>query len=366
MLESLKQLARGSGPGKKLPTLREMVKQLGVSQTTIIRAVEVLEREGVLARRHGSGIYVTEGPARTKLLVLCEAVMMIDLSPFWGVLLEEVLAGLVDAKIPFELRYTSPDVMVDSADTLSVQLGEDLKARIGRQEYAAALVIGVHEEVVQFIDDSGIRVVAFAAPGHYIVQVTSTEVINLGLTALCERNCRLVSIHGVDYSASLDFAAALLEMKGGKLAPSSQLRAPRVGRRPYEFRPDRIAEGYDGALRLFGRDRSDWPDGVLSVIEGYTVGFLHGMMKLGIKPGVDIVIATHSNCDTSPLLGFEDKVIRISYEIPRLSGALVQGALCLMAGAKLQGGGWETGVEVEASDRLSLVQFVKPKILPVA
>ncbi len=366
MVDSLKQLARANGPGKKLPTLRELVKQLGVSQTTIIRAVEVLEHEGILNRRHGSGIYVSDGPSQTKLLVLCEAVMMIDLSPFWGVLLEEVLAGLVDAKIPFELRYTSPDVLVDSADTLSVQLGEDLKARIARQEFASAMVIGVHEEVVQFLDDSGVRVVAFAAPGHYIVQVTPTEVINLGLTALMERNCRCVSIHGVDYSASLDFAAALLDMKGGRLAPSSQLRAPRIGRRPYEFRPDRIAEGYDGALRLFARDRSEWPDGVLSVIEGYTVGFLHGMLKLGIQPGVDIVVATHSNCDTSPLMGFEDKVIRISYEIPRISGPLVQGALCLMKGVKLEGGGWETGIEVEASDRLSLVQFVKPKLLPVA
>lgn len=47
--------------GHRLPTERELAGQLGVSRNTVSMAYEELEAEGVIARRQGSGTYVTAG-----------------------------------------------------------------------------------------------------------------------------------------------------------------------------------------------------------------------------------------------------------------------------------------------------------------
>lgn len=47
-------------PGSRLPSVRELARDLAVNQNTILRVYERLTVEGLLERRHGSGTYVTE------------------------------------------------------------------------------------------------------------------------------------------------------------------------------------------------------------------------------------------------------------------------------------------------------------------
>ena len=47
-------------PGDKLPSVRELARQLTVNQNTVLRVYERLEADGLIERRHGSGSYVTE------------------------------------------------------------------------------------------------------------------------------------------------------------------------------------------------------------------------------------------------------------------------------------------------------------------
>jgi DNA-binding LacI/PurR family transcriptional regulator len=47
-------------PGTRLPTESELFKELGVSSTTVVRALNDLVREGVIHRRRGSGTYVAD------------------------------------------------------------------------------------------------------------------------------------------------------------------------------------------------------------------------------------------------------------------------------------------------------------------
>ena len=48
------------GPGSKLPTERDLVERLGAPRGAIRRALEVLEREGVLLRQVGRGTFLTD------------------------------------------------------------------------------------------------------------------------------------------------------------------------------------------------------------------------------------------------------------------------------------------------------------------
>src|SRR5579862_9127752 len=55
-------------PGDRLPSVRELARQLAVNQNTILRVYERLTAEGLLERRHGDGTYVADSlpPGRLK------------------------------------------------------------------------------------------------------------------------------------------------------------------------------------------------------------------------------------------------------------------------------------------------------------
>ena len=57
----LGELARGVyQKGDRLPTTPQLCERYGVSNTTVKRAMDELELQGVVARRRGSGVYIKE------------------------------------------------------------------------------------------------------------------------------------------------------------------------------------------------------------------------------------------------------------------------------------------------------------------
>lgn len=50
-------------PGERLPSVRELARELAVNQNTILRVYERLVRDGLLAMRHGQGTFVAEDSA---------------------------------------------------------------------------------------------------------------------------------------------------------------------------------------------------------------------------------------------------------------------------------------------------------------
>jgi GntR family transcriptional regulator len=47
-------------PGDRLPSVRELARELAINPNTVARAYEALERDGVIVRRQGSGCFITE------------------------------------------------------------------------------------------------------------------------------------------------------------------------------------------------------------------------------------------------------------------------------------------------------------------
>ena len=50
------------GPGDRLPSEPELARELGVSRSSLRAAITLLEEDGLVWRRHGSGTYVTDRP----------------------------------------------------------------------------------------------------------------------------------------------------------------------------------------------------------------------------------------------------------------------------------------------------------------
>ncbi len=62
--------ASGSlSPGERLPSVRELARELAVNQNTILRVYERLVGEGLLEMRHGQGTFVSARAKRGQLAV---------------------------------------------------------------------------------------------------------------------------------------------------------------------------------------------------------------------------------------------------------------------------------------------------------
>lgn len=69
-------VARGElNPGDRLPSVRELAKELAINPNTVARAYDALEASGVIVRRQGSGCFVAE---RNPSLVEAERLRRLD------------------------------------------------------------------------------------------------------------------------------------------------------------------------------------------------------------------------------------------------------------------------------------------------
>jgi len=102
-------------PGDKLPSMRELARELAVNQNTILRVYERLTGEGLLERRHGSGTYVAQDIATEQLKATQRALLWRQVEQLarkaetLGVSGDE-LRGLVDEALDRDRRGPeSPD-----------------------------------------------------------------------------------------------------------------------------------------------------------------------------------------------------------------------------------------------------------------
>ena len=51
-------------PGSQLPSIRALAQTLAVNPTTVVKAYGELEHEGVIAMKHGKGVFVADGDLR--------------------------------------------------------------------------------------------------------------------------------------------------------------------------------------------------------------------------------------------------------------------------------------------------------------
>lgn len=66
------RIARGDyAPGALLPSESQLVAELGVGRTTIVRALGILQQEGWITREHGRGSYARGRPDREPAMCGC-------------------------------------------------------------------------------------------------------------------------------------------------------------------------------------------------------------------------------------------------------------------------------------------------------
>ena len=61
-LRELRKLIFRSKPGERLPTLRQLVEKLGISEWNVRQALKVVEAEGLIELHRGCGTFVARLP----------------------------------------------------------------------------------------------------------------------------------------------------------------------------------------------------------------------------------------------------------------------------------------------------------------
>jgi GntR family transcriptional regulator len=80
VMDQIRSLAATGGinPGDQLPTIRELAEQLRINRNTIAKVYSLLEQEGVVESRHGSGVFLPDNQntykAKIRNSILDEAV----------------------------------------------------------------------------------------------------------------------------------------------------------------------------------------------------------------------------------------------------------------------------------------------------
>lgn len=97
--QRITHLIQGGGyePGSRLPTISRMAQEFGVGAPTLREALKKLETVGVVAIRHGSGVYV--GRAPTSLLM---SNPIVEVAPS-----RKLLVDLIEARLPVETTTAS-------------------------------------------------------------------------------------------------------------------------------------------------------------------------------------------------------------------------------------------------------------------
>ena len=281
---ALLKLAGQCGPGGKLPPLRVLGTALPASMATLTAALTELETRGVLVRRHGVGIFVSEDQPRRRIALLCrpDFFRAVGPSPFWGILLEQ-------ARRRAEQEREELTFLFSADDPEGGDLTESQRDALQAGRFDGIVGVGLDQRAARWIVERKIPFVAFAGPGPLMVGFRPDDVERKGREALAALGC-------------------------------ARIETLALG--PGDVGEPRQRLGYLWGRALLARPAPEWPDGILSHDDMLTLGLLGAMHEAGVAPGRPIRLATHANADSPTLLGWEGSLIRLEVSPARIVARL--------------------------------------------
>jgi len=340
----LSALAERLGAGAKLPPVRVLGESLGVSTRTLHVALERLEGEGILSRRHGSGVYVSarfpakgtgQERATRHIALVCNFQLLRSAghSAFWDVLLEMAQGRAAQKNEACQLHLTNP--MGDATE----EMLDGLKAELSAGRFAGVLSLALNQPSVDWLIAQGLPLVTFAGWSPWDVSFDNDRLIELGVEVLKEQNVSRIGLWmprlALHFMPDREEAGFLLH--GEKVFRAALRRAgekvrPSLVQTGADARESRQEQGYRIGKAVFSGARRTWPEGVVSTDDLLTRGALSAMRELGVEVGRDVRIASHANAGLPLMRDYEKQVTRLEVDPAALVQSLFDQLETLMAG----------------------------------
>jgi GntR family transcriptional regulator len=200
----------GLGPGKRLDNQRSLAREFGVTLMTLRQALDLLERDGLIARRHGLGTFTARPSIDYDILHL------------------RALAG--------DLSALGEDVATRFLRTYSTPAERAVAASLGLRERAPVFVLErlrlVHGEPVSF-------------QASYLAAALGEEIAKADLAVTPLRQVLAFKL-GIEITGARETVSAV---------PLDRRAARELGCRPgvAAFRSDRVSTGADGIPVVYDR-----------------------------------------------------------------------------------------------------------------
>jgi DNA-binding LacI/PurR family transcriptional regulator len=207
------------------------------------------------------------------------------------------------------------------------------------------LAIGLEHVLVHRLAQEKSPIVSFAGFAPWEVRLDFRSGCGLAVQELADRGCKTLAywspvshqrietgppeghkanvFRGLVESHGLTFDAGLVKENAHLLRPHPQGFI--------QTEESHQQQGYRTAMEAFG-DGGPHPDGVFISDDMMADGALAALSKLGLQPGRDVQIATHSNVGSVMLFRYEDDLIFIEYDPAEIVQAMFAMLDELMAG----------------------------------
>ena len=341
----LRELALRHGPGQRLPTRDALCRTFETSAVTLNNALKELERQNVITRRRGSGIFVSPALHQKHVLVLLESLFFQTngVSPFWARLWGLCAERAQVREAQFNELYSFH--LKNSVFEPNQPLPADVLRQIEDGSVHGVVNIGLNPIDVDWEKHRRLPMVSFAGTGRWTVEIED-EFWPEVTRSLAAKGCRAVGSWSMVYAERLAFHTendtrrghASRERLAAALADCGLLCDRRLifdtlscieNQMPAALSPQQC--GYDLAMRYFagGEPR---PDGLYIHDDLLTFGALVAFEELGLQVGRDVHICTTSNAGTLPLFGREKQLGRLELDAADIADALFEMLALLMAG----------------------------------
>ncbi len=322
-------LVHSRGAGIKLPTLKEMCEQFKMSRTPVEQAMQSLERQGLIYRKWGSGIFVAEKIGQKNIgVVFGGDIFEEGFSPFWRLLLQAVSRQAV----AYDFHLFSYLDITESHGGLGshLQLMEDISS--GRLHGLLLLLPHHAYDEAEQLRTAGLPLVVFGGDRRsWTVTLSSESVICQAAAELAGLGCRRFAFLGNNSSDVLALADGL--RKAG-------ISSPEVVDCTYETWAPQIPDigSRENAAYLIAQKMLKYsgsgmmPDGMLSLDDTMTRGYINALREAGRWPDARMKIASTAHKGSPVLEAYSKDIVTFEIDPGQCVGAALEMLETLMAG----------------------------------
>lgn len=342
--------------------------RFAISQSTVMNAIIRLETRGLIVRRHGSGIYTAGGVADRPVLAFIDPDVAVSPSSFWETLLRAMRDRHADGTPTLDMRFAKSGAQGARALPLDDQLRDGLGDQLRRKEFSGVYAVCQSDDFLEFVRECEIPLVGFACPARHHIVNAHLEAAQMGVAELVRLGCRSIAFYNSAYTSLREVFVATSHALGVEEFPVIDAFEPlSEGRHPR----GNVELGFEAAQKVFGNASGPRPDGVLSLDDMFTQGYLMGLESLGVRVGVDVKVATMSNAESFALAGWHAHIARLEFSVTEIADLMHSAMKSLLAGEE-PSKGWEKAVwlrhrlSYDASSEFPVrVAMIRPKLVPM-
>jgi DNA-binding LacI/PurR family transcriptional regulator len=334
VIEKVTKMAIDSGPGAKLPTAQKLAKQLGVTLTTLDRSLGKLESKGIINRRQGSGIYVSNTLLSQRVgLVFGRNIFQFGSSAFYLLLLQHCEQRAAKENQLFSFYLTPPHHDTDSSvEFFNPELANALKQ--GRID--GLLMCEVRDqEQENWIHAQKIPTITLAPGGPFpSVGIDSNFLINASAKALAAKGCKTIGLLGIVSQNRIAFEKAAKKHKL-KIHPNCVIHPQDDQEPPFDRHEPMGYEWMKQAVQQCG-GITKLPDGIIISDDILARGACLYMKDAGIRIGVDLQVVSHANKGSLVLEYWQDSLILAEIDPKDVVDTMFKQLELLMSNAPLK------------------------------